>query len=251
MNTRTLATTRRRRARGHAGVTLLEVLVASAILSMIAIMIYTAFEHTGRIRDRLGNRQERDHVARIALAKITRDLRSAYLTSHVNTNQTLVGVLTAFVGRDETTGDRLDMTTFSHRRLTRSVHEGDACEVGYRVEDRRASPQDRRTMHDLLRRESARIDNDPLRGGVLDVMVPDVAGFDLKYWDQAADQWIDQWDSTQAAGQGGRLPPRVRVILTLNEMDTAANRTRERRYMTETPLMISEVLRFGLPIDFR
>jgi general secretion pathway protein J len=237
-----------RRRRGHAGVTLLEVLVASAILSLVGVMIFAAFEHTGRVRARLGSRQEHDHVARIALQKISRDLRGAFLSAHVNPNQQLVAVVTAFVGRDSTPGDQVDMTTFTHRRLMRGVHEGDAAEVGYRVEARRGGEA---TVYDLLRRESARIDNDPLRGGTLDVLVPDVASFSLRYYDQATDQWVDTWDTTQATGQAGRLPPRVRVALTIREGEARGGSTGERRYLTETPIMIQEVLRFGLPIDFR
>lgn len=227
--------------RGRAGVTLLEVLVASAVLSMIALMIYTAFDHTGRIRERLGGRQERDHVARVALNKISHDFRSAFLSAHMNTVPTLVASKTAMVGRDESPGDRVDMTTFTHRRMVRGTHEGDACEVGYRVEARRGADR----VYDLLRRESPRIDADPLRGGTVDVLVPDIQTFNLRYYDPTIDQWIDSWDTTQATGQFWRLPSRVRINLLLRDPDG-----RDRKYMTETQPMLRDVLRFGLPIDY-
>lgn len=236
------------RHRGRPGVTLLEVLVSSAILAMMAVMLYTAFEHTGRMRERLGGRQERDHLARVAMAKISRDIRSAFLSAHVNINTSLVARQTAFVGRDESPGDRVDMTTFTHRRLVRNAHEGDACEVGYRVESRRDGD---RTIYDLLRRESPRIDNDPLRGGTVDVLVPDVIAFDLRYYDTATDQWIDSWDTTQATAQAGRLPSRVRIRLVLRDGDRRNGPSTERTYLTETPVIIQEMLRFGLPIDYR
>lgn len=224
---------------------MLELLVSSAILAMMSVMIFTAFEHTGRVRERLGHRQERDHVARVALAKISRDLRSAFLSAHVNTLQTQRAALTAFVGRDQSHGDRLDLTTFTHRRLMRHAHEGDACEVGYRVEERRDSGQ----IYDLVRRESPRIDDEPQRGGIVDVLVTDVADFQLRYFDPTTRQWKDSWDTTQATGEVGRLPPRVRITLTLNERDRS--RVSERVYRTETPVMMTDPLRFGLPIDFR
>lgn len=220
-------------------------LVASAILAMMAVMIFTAFEHTGRMRDRLGHRQERDHLARVAIAKLSRDLRSAFLSAHVNTTLTVRTGITGFIARDATHGDRVDFTAFTHRRLMRQAHEGDACEVGYRVEARRDSAG----LYDLLRRESPRIDDNVERGGTLDVLVPDVADFQLKYFDPVTEDWKDTWDTTQASGEPGRLPPRVRITLTLNERDRG--RVTERVYSTEVAPMMLDPLRFGLPIDYR
>lgn len=232
-------TMRKRARRGHPGVTLLEVLVASVILAMMATMIYAAFDHTSRLRTRLSGRQERDHVARIALNKIAADLRMAFLTAHIHPTQQYIARVTHFIGVDQNPGDRVDFAAFSHRRLLRNVHEGDTCEVGYRMEERRGGG------YDLLRRESPRIDLDPKRGGTLDVLVNDVLSFQIRYYDSTTDTWIDAWDTTQATGQVNRLPSRVRITLGLRDSDG-----RERRYMTETQLMTTEVLRFGLPIDY-
>ncbi|MEI8256134.1 MAG: type II secretion system protein GspJ [Deltaproteobacteria bacterium] len=229
-----------RNPRGHAGVTLIEIMVASAILAMIGTMIYGAFDHTGRLRTRLSARQERDHVGRIAVNKIQADLRMAYLSAHVHPTQQYVAQLTAFVGLDQSPGDRLDFTSFSHRRLLRNVHEGDSCEVGYRLDQRRGA-----STYDLLRRESARIDTEPTRGGTLDVLATDVLSLNFRYYDPTNDGWRDTWDTTQPAGQTNRLPSRVRVTLGLRDSDG-----RERTYMSEVAPMIADVLRFGLPIDY-
>jgi general secretion pathway protein J len=230
---------RTRRHRGHAGVTILEVMVATAILAMIGTMIYAAFDHTSRLRTRLSGRQERDHVARVALNKIAADLRMAFLTAHIHPTPQYVTEVTQFVGVDQNPGDRVDFCAFAHRRLQRNVHEGDASEIGYRMEERRGGG------FDLLRRESPRIDVEPTRGGTLDVLVNDVLSFQLRYYDPVTDTWLDGWDSTQASGQTNRLPSRVRITLGLRDFDGS-----ERRYTTETQLMITEVLRFGLPIDY-
>lgn len=221
---------------------MLEVLIASAILAMVALMIFTAFTHTSSLRQRLSARQERDHLARLALMKFARDVRSAFLSAHVNTNPTHLAVVTAFVGVDGSPGDRVDMTTFSHRRFARNAHEGDAAEVGYRLEARRGNG----TGYDLVRRESARIDNEPLRGGVVDLLVPNVSSFQIRYYDLQTEQWTDTWDTQQLTAQAGRLPARVRVTLTVRDPSDG----REYTYMTETQPMISDVLRFGLPIDY-
>lgn len=228
------------RRRARRGLTLLEVLIASAILVMVSTMIWASFDQTSRLRTRIGYRQENDYLMRTAMGRITRDLRGAYLSLHVNQTQTLLAATTQFMGRGGGGGgSALDMATFTHRRLRRGSHEGDACEVGYRLGERRNS-----RGYDLLRREQARIDTDPQHGGILDVLVPNVRRFELKYYDPTTQQWVDQWDTTQAAGQPGRLPARVRVLLSVEE----GERMDERVYTTETPIVMTRVLTFGLPI---
>jgi general secretion pathway protein J len=229
-------------ARSQRGLTLLEVLVASAILSLIASMIWVAFDQTGKMRTRLSERQEHDHLARVALTRITRDLRSAFLSLHVNQEQRVAAVITAFKGQSGNGGSRLDFTTFTHRRLRRGTHEGDACEVGYQLLDHRGN-DDVRGL-DLVRRESARIDVTPDRGGVIDVLIPGVKSFEVRYYDDATERWTETWDTTQSTGQVGRLPPRVRVSITLEE----GPRREERVYATETAIMVTRPLTFGLPI---
>lgn len=233
------------RARRHGaqrGMTLLEVMVATAVMAMLASMIWAAFDQTGRLRTRLAERQENDHLMRIALARMARDFRAAFLSLHVNQNQLVAATTTQFIG-DQTGGNSaVDFVTFTHRRLRRNSHEGDAAEVGYKVLDARG--QSRGRGGDLVRRESATIDTDPLHGGTLDVLVPNVRAFTLRYYDDVAQQWTDAWNTTQSTGQVGRLPMRVRITLTVAEGDPSRDLT----YSTETDLLIQRPLTFGLPI---
>lgn len=232
------------RSRSRAGMTLLEVIVATAVFAMMGLMLLTAFTHTGRMRDRLSARMERDHQARTAALRLSRDLRGAFLSAHVNgANPAQNAVLTAFVAREGLNGDALEMTAFTHRRLRRGAHEGDACEVGYRVVERRSA---QRTTYDLMRRETTRIDTDPQRGGTLDVLVQDVTLFDLKFFDETTSQWAESWNTTSPTGQPARLPQRVRVTIEVREEND-----RRRRYSTETPVMLQSMLRFGLGLDWR
>lgn len=234
-----------RTRRAQRGVTLLEVMVAIAVLVMTATMIWAAFDQTGRIRTRLGARQETDHLARIALQRMTRDLRGSFLSLHVNQAQTLASIRTAFIVGSANGSSTLDVTTFTHRRLRRGTHEGDACEVGYRVEPHRGedgNPQGE--TKDLIRRESPRLDPEPTRGGTIDVLIPNVRQFEVRLWDESQERWIESWDTTQAAGQAGRLPLRARITLTLQEGERGV----ERVYSTETTLPLTRPLTFGLPI---
>ncbi len=237
------------RRAGQRGLTMLEVLVAATVLVMVATMIWGAFNQTHRTRSRLSLRQENDHLARVALARISRDLRAAFLTLHVNQDQRLAATMTHFVGVGGTNSS-LNLTTFTHRRLRRGTHEGDACEVSYRAEDRRSGNildearrgAGDRGSFDLIRRLSPRIDNEPQRGGTLDVLIPGIRSFELRYFDEATERWTDAWDTTQAASQPGRLPRRVRITITLDENRQTLT------YRTITPIYLQRPLTFGLPI---
>lgn len=230
--------------RAHAGMTLLEVIVATSVLAMIGLMMLTGFTQTGRMRDRLSARMDRDQQARTAFLRLSRDLRGSFLSAHVNAaNPAQNNVLTAFVGREGSNGDTLEITAFTHRRLRRGAHEGDACEVGYRVVDRRNA---QRATYDLMRRETTRVDTDPLRGGTLDLLVQDVTMFDLKFYDETTAQWTESWNTMSASGQPARLPQRVRMLLELRDEGD-----RRRRYTTEIPVMLQSMLRFGLGLDWR
>lgn len=237
------------RRRGQRGLSMLEVLVAATVLVMVATMIWGAFNQTHRTRTRLSLRQENDHLARVAMARITRDLRAAFLTLHVNQDQRIAATITHFIGRPGT-NSALDLTTFTHRRLRRGTHEGDACEVSYRAEDRSGGSLRDEARHgagdrgqfDLIRRVSPRIDNEPQRGGSLDVLIPGIRSFELRYFDEANERWVDSWDTSQAAAQPGRLPKRVRITITLDENRQTLT------YRTITPVFLQRPLTFGLPI---
>jgi general secretion pathway protein J len=235
-----------RNRRSQQGLTLLEVLIAAALLAMIATMIWAAFDQTAKMRTKLMDRQEHDHLARVALGRITRDLRAAFLSLHVNQEQRNAAVVTAFKAHSGLGGTQLDFASFTHRRLRAGMHEGDACEVGYKLTEHRSGDEDEPEVHglDLVRRESPRIDNDPERGGVVDVLVPGIRSFDVRFYDEANDQWTETWDTTQATGQTGRLPLRARITLVIEE----GYDRQERTYSTETPLFLTRPLTFGLPI---
>ncbi|MEZ4389960.1 MAG: type II secretion system protein GspJ [Polyangiales bacterium] len=232
------------RRRSQRGLTLLEVMVAMTVMVMAATMIWAAFDQTGRIRTRLTARQETDHFARVTMQRLTRDLRGAYLSLHVNQQQSLASIRTAFVAGSANGSSTLDLTTFTHRRLRRGTHEGDACEVGYRVDQARGEGGSLAQGNDLMRRESPRLDPDPLRGGTSDVLIPGIRLFELRFWDDAQERWIETWDTQQATGQSGRLPSRVRITLTLRE----GERGEDKVYRSETALAMTRPLTFGLPI---
>lgn len=228
----------RRRARSR-GMTLLEILVSLGVMAMISLLIYGAFDSMSRGRRGEALRADRARQGRDAVQRIARELQSAYLSLHTPTNQALVTRLTAFYGQNSTQYDRLDFSSFAHRRVVKDARESDQAEIGYFVVK---DPEVDGKM-DLVRREQAPIDFDYKRGGVVNVLAEDVERFDLRYLDPLTGQWVDTWDSTQLMGQLNRLPLEVRIELELKPV----RNTPPFRYVTKVMLPIQQPLKFGIP----
>ena len=200
----------RRRARSR-GLTLLEVLVSIGILALISTLIYGAFDGMARSRAGLTRLDDRYQQGRSALARMSREMQSAFLSMHQPPQQSQQIRITAFVAKDQGTSDRVDFTSFSHRRLGRDVHESDQNELGYFL----SRDPDRSDKYDLVRREQKEIDLEPTKGGTINVICEDVTEFDLSYLDAVSGEWTETWDSTQAAGQFLRLPIQIKIRLVL------------------------------------
>ena len=238
----------KRRSRFRArGMTLLEVLVSLAIMSMISLLIYGAFDSISRGRKGEALRADRARQGRDAVERIVRDLQGAYLSQHQPTQPALITRQTAFIATATSTFDRLDFTSFSHNRINAESHESDQAELGYFVVH---DPNVDEKM-DLVRREQAPIDvdmtlsnvMDPKRGGIISVLAENVDHFDLKYLDPITGQWVETWDSSSASAQLNRVPLEVKVEL---EMKPVAN-TPAFKYVTKAFIPIQQPLSFGIP----
>lgn len=193
------------------GLTLLEVLVSIGIIAILGTLIYGAFDGMRRSREGIKRTGDRYHEGRSALARMTRELQSAFVSLNRPLDERLLTRQTLFVGVTRSPVDRVDFTSFSHLRTTRDSHESDQNELSYFGSD---DPNSRAV--DLVRRESSVIDEDARRGGVVQVMAHDVDALNLAYLDGLSNEWVEEWDTTQATGQTDRLPSQVRIILALN-----------------------------------
>lgn len=228
------------------GFTLLEVMIATALLASLGLMLLAMFgliingqEYVRETRDRL-------HAARVALNLMARDISMAYLSSHVDEEQRRQ---TFFDGQ----GDRIDLTTLAHRRLVAESAESDQAEVGYMLGRDRRYPGE--TV--LIRRTKVPIDDRPGDGGDEDVVAVGVKRLSLEYWDARKEDWNDDWqvdfddivynDPEAGAGlaeEGGEreamLPYRVRITLTVEDSEGG-----DLALQTQTPLYMRRVLRFN------
>lgn len=225
------------------GFTLIEVLISIAILASITSLLYGAFGALKRSKDGLSRVQDRQREARLAMARISRELQSAYLSAHAPLNQALTVQKTQFKGERGTPADRLDFTAFAHRRLDRNSHVSDQCELSYYGDP---SP-DGSGQTDLVRRIDTDLDLEPGKGGKVEVLATDIDLFNLEYLDALSGEWQERWDTTQSTGQPDRLPLQVRVILVLNggARSSSDGGRGKIRLVTKVPLSMLQPLTFA------
>ncbi len=193
------------------GVTIVEVLVALAILAMMVVAVYSSFNGTITGMERAEHMQERYMMVRNALNTMSNDLSMAYLS--FNRPQDETRHFTLFEGRNNFDADSVTFSTFSHLRIRKDVNESDQALVQYLIED---DPDDSSRKH-LYRRESRRLTGDlPEKLGdyfPAYVLCEDVASLELEYWDVQKEEWIEEWQTMVNDAQPDRLPQRVKIKL--------------------------------------
>ncbi|MGB5524066.1 MAG: type II secretion system protein GspJ [Polyangiales bacterium] len=191
------------------GFTLLEVILAVSVLALVGTMIYGGFAQTALNKARVEGDIDESRIVHMALGRIARELTMAFVSTHANPSLDLRVVETAFIGNDRGKEDRIDFTSFSHRRLYRNARESDQNELSYFV----TQDPDDQDVQVLARREQNRIDADPRRGGTSQILVRNVEEFNIEYYDPLLSEWVQTWDTEDVLAQPNRLPTQVRIRL--------------------------------------
>ena len=222
------------------GLTLLEVLIGIALLSIITLCLGQSGTLMTKGRQRMEHRAHAYHAARVTLERIAQDVGMAFLVNSPTLKGMSAGspvLETAFRGADHGDADALDVTTLSGRRMVADSPESDQREVGYQV----MSVPVGEGAKQLIRRESRWIEGDVREGGETIPLLEGIRVFQLEYYDVEQGEWVSEWDSTERAHQG-KLPAAVRVTITLQDPNHA-----------DAELAFSTVARIGLapgPMEF-
>jgi len=182
------------------GFTLLEVLLALAILAVIMTSIYSSFATAGR---NIGSAEEvRDGTDRVRtlMARLTSDIANASLIGGMSE--------TFFYGKKFETEeekqrfDSIYLTTLTNYRKPDSK-EQELWEVGYFFQER---PEGKGRV--LMRKEKRELSktSPPREGGVDYELTDAIQALQFRYFN--GDKWTEEWV------QGG-LPKAVDIILTL------------------------------------
>lgn len=216
------------------GFTLLEVIVALSLLGMIAAITFTTISNSITTRDVLEQEDASNQSARVAMDRLRRDLRLAYLTKNTSAVNTY---RTQFVGQNKDP-DGLWFTSLSHHRMFRESRECDQTELTYWAENDPAIDG----AYALLRREAPRIDNEPEKDGLIAPLAYGLKSMDFRYINPKTNEWVDEWD-TNGVDTPNKLPRAVQILLVfLVEDPDEEGRMIERPYATTVILHFADRL---------
>ena len=215
------------------GFTLIEVMIAVAVLAMIGAVTWKSFDAANDLKQRVERAEERDQAGRAALSRIAREVSMTFLSEHYD-HKRFRQRPTFFKLRDGRGDAQLMVTSFAHERLHTDAKESDQAVFAYRLD------RDEQGALSLFRRVKPLIDEEPDRGGERALLADDVIRFSVEAWDPKDREWRPEWDANSPQRSGGALlPPRVRLSLTMKD-----EQGRERTWSTQSRIVLSQ------PLDF-
>lgn len=202
--------TMRRPSHHQDGFTLIEIMLALALMAFVTSILWGTLAQTVKVKKRIEEAQDRTHTVRVALMRMSREIKMAFMSA-----SEAVGVQerrTMFSGSSHNDFDELIFSWFGHQRLRADAPEGDTSLVHYFTEP---DPDDS-TFTNLMRRETRRLESkDPkLIPGETYLLCPAIVRLKFAYYDFKQKDWREEWDTTKADGLQ-YLPTQVRISLTV------------------------------------
>ena len=208
--------------------TLLEIMVAVAILALMSALVWYSFAQTFKTIDIVRADADLNREIRQVTTRIPNELAGAYLPDQFASPT--VQVKYEFKGEDKGGLDRVRFQSFAHTKFYQDVNESDECELEYWTE----SDPKHAGLYRLMRREDATLDDRPDEGGTTLVIADRIRVFNLQYYDANRDQWFDNWDTT-TVDTANRLPYAIRLKIVFVDSDK-----RERTFFTATTLRLAK-----------
>ncbi len=180
------------------GFTLVEVLLATAILAIIMVLVYTSFDQTANLSRYVESVSGRYRVARIVLSKFSDELISTFQTPDGSP---------PFKGMDGVGTDGHDMDRLTYTSMSRSRTEGQVGSYLHGLEYHMDGSQ-------LIYTETPNV----LAQGAAQsfLLIDGLAGFKLRYQNRTSGEWRDGWDSNG-------LPAAVEVTLQFPDVQGSSD----------------------------
>ena|SRR3989338_477792 len=202
------------------GFSLIEILIAAALLGMMGVILMSSLNSALNVRDKATAISERHHLIRQALARMTSELSMSYISNNRNPINSMVD--TQFNGEKS----KIAFVAFgglSHRQDAKNSGER---EISYFIAD-----------GNLMRREKANPGKYPFKEGKAKLVCPKVDQLQLKYWNLASNTWDSRWNTEGQQIVNATLPVRVQIELSakLNEDDDEPE-----KIVTETQIWLDK-----------
>jgi prepilin-type N-terminal cleavage/methylation domain-containing protein len=216
--------------RGQAGLTLIEVMIASAIMVIMMTLAWRTISNTSDSRRTFEKYEERNHEMRMALDRVVRDFEAAYLSRNEDNTQT--HPRTMFIAKPRTPVPSIRFSTLGHRVLWADANESEQTVIEYMSNHDPEHPD----QVNWIRREQPP-EEEPSE---YDVLMHDIVNVKLELWNWKNLEWVETWDTTQSDGQRGFLPSRVRITLTIKN-----GSGKDIKLVTEARIWMQEQLNFS------
>jgi len=176
--------------RFHDGFSLIEMLVAIAVSSVILLMLYSSYRTVISATGELTKVAAFYERINLAIHHIDHDISCAY----VNRSNKDV----CFIAENHTSAPfrgKLNFVTIDHRNFVvaidpgKEIRQSDVHEVGYYLKSYRDKPE----VFMLVKREENSYDKEPESGGSESVILDNVT--DVKFEFRLRNSWVDSWDS--------------------------------------------------------
>ena len=185
----------------NSGFSLIEILIATVLGSMILVMLYSAYSSTLKYVGRSTEHAEFYENINLAITKIDKDFSNIYFNRE---NKNL-----SFIGKEEGENSVVNFVTVSHRpfnmlgNIKKPAPYSDVHEVGYYLKESRKHPGE----YELIKREELHYDENPEEGGTENVLLEGVTELRFEY--KLRNDWSSNWDSSQTR----RLPNAVKTTI--------------------------------------
>ncbi len=222
----------------QSGLTLIEVMISTAVMAAMMMLVWRTVSNTQTARTTFEGFEERNHELRMALARISADFEAAYLSR--NEDQNATNPRTMMISRPASKAPEIRFSTLGHRVLWADANESEQTVISYLVH---TDPDpDKKGSISWIRREQRRPSNllssdEPAE---YDVLVHDLQSAKIEFWNWKNLDWQDTWDTTQADGQKGWLPSRVRITVTIKDAED-----KDYKLTTQARILMQESLSFG------
>lgn len=250
--------------RQNLGFTIVEVLLAIAIIASLTALTWASISQMYKTRDIVEERSARYQAVRITMERFTQELSAAFiagpefgfeeipgeeLLEQESDNEAPLQPVepkqSGMIGRD----NRISFTSFAHQRTFEGERAGNFAEIAYYLDSTR--DEEGNLVNTLIRREDTTVDEDLTRGGTLQRVLQGVEELSFEYWDAgeaklgtneeiAQGRWVDSWDTSRREF-AGRLPTRIRVKLVLPPQGMMKN---NEVFTTQVQIPTTEVMDF-------
>jgi len=207
------------------GFSLIEILIAGALLAIIGVMLMTTLNSSIEVKDRVDIISNRYFLIRQAMSRMCREISMAYLSAHKNFSDPVVDI--QFKGEKSS----LAFVAFGGFVRQKDAHESDQREITYFV------GEDKNQVLSLMRKEKVNPTRYLGQEGRTETLCPGVKSIEFKYWNDKTRSWDSEWKTEGVAAQQV-LPSRVLIeLVAIFKNDV------EQKFTTETEIWVTQPIK--------